>query len=81
VRRQLFAQIRQWWGLGVMRGVMIGMVIEAVCALVAVLVPGGRLGPDLVLGLGAVAAVVVMAVTYRRWQRTGSPLPADPARP
>ncbi|HJP77677.1 MAG TPA: tetratricopeptide repeat protein [Pseudonocardiaceae bacterium] len=81
VRRQLFAQVRDWWGLGVIRGIMIGLALQAVCALVAALVPGGRLGPDLVLGFGVVVSVVVMAVSYRRGQRTGSPLPADPAKP
>ncbi len=81
VRRQLFVRMREWWNLALMRGVMTGLAIEAACTLAALLVPGGRLVPDLLLGHGAVVACVVMTWTYQRWQRSGSPLPADPAKP
>lgn len=66
VRRQLFAQVKVVWEAAATRGVVIGLAIEAVCTLVALLVPGGRLVADLVLGGGAVVAVVVMAWTYKR---------------
>lgn len=78
VRGQLSVPVRELWDVGVTRGVMIGLAIEALCSLAAPLVPGSRLVPDLVLGVGAVMACVVMAWTYKQWQRSGAPHPAKP---
>jgi Flp pilus assembly protein TadD len=55
VRRLLLEHSRFWWRTPTIRGFLLGIAINQVCAVAALLVPADGLVPDLLLGAGALA--------------------------
>lgn len=70
VRRLLVEQTRFWWDKPPIRGFLLGLAINQVCALAALLVPITGLLPDLLLGAGAVAVFGLGVVGQLREDRS-----------
>jgi Flp pilus assembly protein TadD len=70
VRRLLVEQTRFWWGKPPIRGFLVGLVANQVCAVAALLVPATGLVPDLLLGAGAVAVFGLGVVGQFREDRS-----------